>query len=248
MVELEIKKMKLGSKFCGLKIVHVSDLHISKLNIELLDEVLEKINSLKADIVVITGDFICNGGSCMVELKHFLKQLDAKIAKYACMGNHDYSDDDCGLRVEKVLKDCDFRLLRNCRDEVFFNYSPIGFAGLDDVQLGTVDFEKTSIEREDIVLSHNPIAFAAAARYSPLMMLAGHTHGGHIKCDFLRFICNNLLKLDYLEGFYRKDESLLYVNRGIGDVVFKPKIFNRELTIPVPRFNSSSEITVFEFV
>ena len=209
---------------------------------------LERINSLQADVVVITGDFICNGAHCMVELRQFLKGIDAKIAKYACMGNHDYSDDDCGLRVEKALKVCDFKLLRNCRDEFFFNYHKVGFAGLDDIQLGSIDYAKTSIERDDIVLSHNPITFAETSKYSPALMLAGHTHGGHIKCNFLNFICNRILNYDYLEGLYKKDESLLYVNRGIGDVVFKPKIFNREFQISIPRINSKAEITVFEFV
>jgi len=248
MFELEIKKLKLAKKFRGLKIVQISDLHISKFNIELMDGIVEKINSLNADIVVITGDFICNGGHCLAELKSFLSNINAKINKYACMGNHDYSDNDCGQKVEKMLSSCDFKLLKNSREEIFFNYCKLGIAGLDDPELGQICYRDAAIEREDIILSHNPITFMEAQKYSPALMLSGHTHGGQIRCGFLRFICTKLLSYDYIEGLYKKNDSLLYVNRGIGNVVFKPKIFDKEIFIETPRINAKAEITVFEFV
>lgn len=248
MFELEVKKLKSSAKFRGLKVVQISDLHISKFNIELLESIVERINRLQADIVVITGDFICNGGHCLLELRDFLKKINAKINKYACMGNHDYADNDCGKKVEKMLRASDFTLLRNSRDEVFLNFRKIGFAGLDDFESGKISYPDAAIEQEDIVLSHNPITFLETSKYAPALMLSGHTHGGQISCGFLRFICSKIFNFDYMEGMYKKGESLLYVNRGIGNVVFNPKIFKKEVLIHTPRINAKAEITVFEFV
>jgi predicted MPP superfamily phosphohydrolase len=246
MFELEIKRLNFGKRFRGLKIVQISDLHICKMNLGLLNEVKEKINSVYADIVIITGDFICNGGECLKELEYLLKGINAKVAKYACMGNHDYADTDCGQKITKVLTKSDFKLLKNNREDLFFNFYSLGFSGLDDPENGKVNY--SHIQKGDIVLSHNPITFGEALKYSPSLMMSGHTHGGQIKLGILHLLYNKITGYDYIEGLYKKNQSLLYVNRGIGNVVFKPKFWDKEITINTPRINSSSEITLFEFV
>lgn len=247
MFELEIKRLKLNKKFGGLKVIQLSDLHISEFNFELIESVVEKINALYADIVVITGDFICHNEMHIDELKKFLKSINAKIAKYACLGNHDYADNDCGKKIEKVLSSSDFMLLKNSRDEFFFNHNKIGFSGLDDYQNGKICYEN-SICREDIVLSHNPITFWESCKYAPALMLSGHTHGVQMNNCFLRFLLNKVTGHDYVEGLYKKEDSLLYVNRGVGNVVWNPKILSKEFLIHTPRINSKAEITMFEFV
>jgi len=246
MFELEIQKLKLKEKFCGLKIVQLSDLHISAFNLELIESVIEKINSLYADIVVITGDFICHNELHLEELKSFLKKINAKISKYACMGNHDYSDNDCGQKIEKILAKSDFNLLKNSREEIFFNYHKIGFSGLDDVENGKICYTNT-IKTDDIILSHNPITFDTSLQYAPALMLSGHTHGTQIKNSAVKFLMNKLARHNYIEGLYQKEKSCLYVNRGLGNVVFNPKILNKEFLIHTPRINSKAEVTLFEF-
>jgi predicted MPP superfamily phosphohydrolase len=246
MFELETKKLKLNKKFEGLKVLQLSDLHISKFNFELIENVIEKINTLYADIVVITGDFICHNELHIDELKKFLKKINAKVAKYACLGNHDYADNDCSQKIQKILKNSDFHLLKNSRDEFFFNYHKIGFSGLDDYENGNICYEN-SIKTEDIVLSHNPITFSEAVKYSPSLMLSGHTHGVQIKNDLLKVLMNKFSGQNYIEGLYQKENSYLYVNRGVGNVVWHPKILNKEFLIHTPRINSKAEVTMFEF-
>lgn len=247
MFELEIKRLKLNKKFSGLKVIQLSDLHISKFNFDIIESVIEKINSLYADIVVITGDFICHNEMHIDELKKFLKKINAKIGKYACLGNHDYADNDCGKKIEKILSGADFKLLKNSRDEFFFNHQKIGFSGLDDYENGTI-YYKNSIVNDDIVLSHNPITFVEAAKYSPALMLSGHTHGVQMKSGIIQHLINKFSGHDYTEGLFKKQDSLLYVNRGVGNVVWNPKILSKEYLIHTPRINSKAEITMFEFV
>jgi hypothetical protein len=247
MFELEIKRLKLNKKFSGLKVIQLSDLHISGFNFELIESVIEKINALYADIVVITGDFICHNEMHINELKSFLKRIDAKIAKYACLGNHDYADNDCGKKIEKVLSGSDFRLLKNSRCEFLFNNHKIGFSGLDDFENGKICY-KNSIKAHDIVLSHNPITFLEASKYKPSLMLSGHTHGVQIKSGIIQYLVNKFSGHDYVEGLYKKQDSLLYVNRGVGNVVWNPKILSKEILINTPRINSKAEVTMFEFI
>lgn len=247
MFELEIKRLQLNKAFSGLKVIQLSDLHISNFNFELIEGVIEKINALYADIVVITGDFICHDEMHIDELKSFLKKINAKIAKYACLGNHDYADNDCSKKIEKVLSDSDFKLLKNSRDEFFFNHHKIGFSGLDDYNNGTICY-KNSIHRNDIVLSHNPITFLEAIKYSPSLMLSGHTHGVQMKSGIIQYLLNKFSGHDYTEGLFKKQDSLLYVNRGVGNVVWHPKILSKEFLIHTPRINSKAEVTLFEFV
>lgn len=245
MFDIEFKKIVKNKSFKGLRLVQISDLHIEKNNLVVIDAVKDSINSLRADMVVITGDVICNGGAYLDELCSFLKKIEAKIGKYACMGNHDYSDGDDGAKVEKVLTKSDFRLLKNARQDIFYNNYQIGLCGLDDYHNGRISYDLVGVG--DIVLSHNPITFLEARRRNPMLMLSGHTHGGHLKLDFLKALYCKLLGCDFLSGFYHSGESQLYVNRGLGDVVFHPRVLGREFVLSIPRFNSNCEVTVFDF-
>lgn len=74
----------------SLKIVQITDLHLQPLmNDRFLEKVLKKIEEFKPDMIVIVGDFICNGQVGDPErLKNFLQKL--KVPVYAVLGNHDY--------------------------------------------------------------------------------------------------------------------------------------------------------------
>ena len=49
----------LSSNFSGVKIIHISDLlYGSSVNNDDLDRLVKKVNYLKPDIIVFTGDFI----------------------------------------------------------------------------------------------------------------------------------------------------------------------------------------------
>jgi uncharacterized protein len=89
-VSLPIKN--LPKELSGLKIVQFSDLHLHpKISGQFLTKCIRKINQLKPDIIVFTGDFICQ---CKLEdkkrLLDTLNRLSAPFGCYAIVGNHDY--------------------------------------------------------------------------------------------------------------------------------------------------------------
>lgn len=83
----------LPIELVGLKILHFSDLHwSSQFSPYLQRKLIRKINALKPDLILFTGDFLCRSKlENPEELKRTLESLKAKIGCFAILGNHDYS-------------------------------------------------------------------------------------------------------------------------------------------------------------
>ncbi len=80
----------------GLKIIQFSDLHFQKgFSPRYLKRLSEKIHNESPDIVLFTGDFICNSileKDEQSNLLQFLNELQAPYGCYAVLGNHDYAE------------------------------------------------------------------------------------------------------------------------------------------------------------
>lgn len=76
----------------GFKILQFSDLHWSGLfSASLQKKMIRKMNALKPDLIVFTGDFICRSKLENQEgLRSTLRALKAKVGCFAVLGNHDY--------------------------------------------------------------------------------------------------------------------------------------------------------------
>lgn len=77
----------------GLKIVQFSDLHIGPYSSKsLLTGLVNKIHREKPDLVVFTGDFLCESKVLDEELlTSTLAQIHAPLGCFAVLGNHDYN-------------------------------------------------------------------------------------------------------------------------------------------------------------
>lgn len=76
----------------NLKILQISDLHFNPaVSQNFLNKILKKTAKEAPDVIVLTGDFLCNGilTDSSVILK-FLKSLKAPLGVFAILGNHDY--------------------------------------------------------------------------------------------------------------------------------------------------------------
>jgi predicted MPP superfamily phosphohydrolase len=83
----------LPPELAGLKILHFSDLHwSSQFSTHMQRKLIYKVNALKPDLILFTGDFICRSILENREgLKDTLDSLKAKIGCFAILGNHDYA-------------------------------------------------------------------------------------------------------------------------------------------------------------
>lgn len=82
------------------------------------------------------------------------------------------------------------------------------------------------VKDADVVLVHSPDAFHLAVGG---LYLAGHTHGGHFCLPGNVPLYTNS-RFGYTWGLYRRDEALMYVTRGAGEMT--PRVFcSREIVL-----------------
>lgn len=83
----------LPSGLEGLKIIQISDLHFGPQSSHYqLKKLLKKIAVEKPDLVLYTGDFLCEAILYEpTQLKNLLSSISAPLGCYAVLGNHDYN-------------------------------------------------------------------------------------------------------------------------------------------------------------
>jgi uncharacterized protein len=206
--------------FDGYRVAQISDLHCGPFAGEgRVGRWVEAVNRLEADLVAVTGDLIASGTTYVDTVATSLGKLRARDGVYACMGNHDYFTD--GDHVAEALEGAGLTLLRNRGVEVRRGDGAIFVAGVDDTWTRRHDLDRTLADRPPatpvVLLAHDPALFPEAAARGVDLTLSGHTHGGQVGVPFFahRF---NLAKVltRFTTDLYRLENSLLYVNRGLG--------------------------------
>lgn len=225
---LKVKTIKLSSN-PRLRIVHFTDLHHIKGS-SMFQKAVNKINSLKPDLVCFTGDVV--GGSNENTNDHLEAfELFAKIKApvFGVPGNHDYWAKIDFNTVDHVLQSGGGKWLV---DSSFVTGD--GRAKI----LGVSQFGKFIPEPEsnkiNILLCHYPAIVDSLQEKKFDLILAGHTHGGQVRIPFkgALIIPYNSSKYDY--GLFMTKNGPLYVGSGIGYFYIKA------------RFNCRPEIVLFE--
>ena len=130
--EYRVTSNFLDKDYSGLKIVHFSDLlYKSTIDKNDLNELVNKINNIKPDIVVFTGDLASPLSKIKEDdiniLKESLSKIEAKISKYAIYGDNDYKLS----KYEEIMNKSNFIILNNSYDELYYNsLNPIYIVGL----------------------------------------------------------------------------------------------------------------------
>jgi len=206
-------------KLFDFSIVQISDLHIGGLiDREFVKHSVEKINSLKADIVVITGDLIDTKIEAVKEAVLELTHIRSKYGIYYILGNHEYFHDP--LEIITFMKETNIKFLLN--ESVTIDELKLNIVGVTDlfgyrVKLlePNIDkaFRKCNTNYQTILLAHQPKFIEELKGYKPELILSGHTHGGQI------WPFNHLVKLQqpYVKGLHKLPNGpTIYVNSGIG--------------------------------
>jgi predicted MPP superfamily phosphohydrolase len=63
------------------------------------------------------------------------------------------------------------------------------------------------------------------AEYPFALQLSGHTHGGQIALPFARSLRTRDGTEIYEAGFYRRNDTTMYVSRGIGTSIVRMRLF-----------------------
>ena len=244
-----VRLKRLPEAFEGFRVVQISDLHFYEYSDPAYyNRVIAAVNGLQPDLIALTGDVVHYGPDYIEMAASFLRQLDAGPTKLAILGNHDYNDGAWGESISAMLGQVGFQLLKNSHTALERAGQRLWVAGLDDLWYGQPEPQQTltqfaSDTEATIVLAHNPLLFdplALATRGRVDLVLAGHTHAGHVHIPILGPIYRRIFRMKYRYGLYEKQGCQLYVTSGVGSAAFYLK--KRKIGFPRFRFNTHPEI------
>ena len=225
--EYRIINKKIPDSFNGTKIVQFSDLHYGTTMIEEnLSDIKKKINILKPDIIVFTGDLINHDYKMKTKdteiLTQKLKELNASLGKYAILGDEDNEE------IISIYNQANFIVLRNENDRIYkSDNNPIILIGLSSLINNEQDIEKGysyfngetyNSDIYTITLVHEPdSADDIINSYKTDLLLSGHSHNGNIRVPFINYtpIRKNGAK-KYYQDYYNIDGTKLYISSGLG--------------------------------
>jgi predicted MPP superfamily phosphohydrolase len=244
---ITVKIKGLKPDLVGLKIVQISDLHLTSFyhNQEKLERVMTKINELNPDLLINTGDFITIGWREFSRFDTILCKSKAKYGNFAVMGNHDFGTyhpyftdaerDNNVLLMNKFLSSSGYRVLNNEFRIVNIGDSKLALIGVitkgsfprmihGDLKKATGGLYGADLK---ILLAHDPNQWDkdVTIKTDIDITLSGHTHGmqAGILTKAFRWSPAQYFYPRW-NGLYKEGKQYLVVNRGLGVLGFPFRI------------------------
>lgn len=220
----------LPREFEGMRIVQISDIHSGSFaSSKPMREVRLIIESLRPDMILITGDYVnFNPNELNVTFSE-LKKLSAPLGVYGSIGNHDhYMTPEEHEVLKKGIRDAEIDLLINSNKVIKVDGAELNLASIDNTGLGqkfgriNEAMEGLNHSNPTILMAHDPTFWDMQVRGKiPAIdvMLSGHTHGGQVGIHILGEDYS-FARMVYKQwaGMYKDKDQILYVNRGMGMV------------------------------
>lgn len=252
----------------GMTLAHLTDVHLSWPTLPWLQAVSQWLATQPYHALALTGDMITHGDTYLPQLRAWLQSLPQGKPTVACMGNHDYQDNNHGRTVKALYRDLGIRCLVN----ETVGLTPQGIVhqptlselnnalwllGVDDAVKGKPDVDllqghlatKPPEAAPAILLCHNPYLIEQVPQWAGVgLILAGHTHGGQWASwpVPMAWVAGS----HYLQGGYALAPvacdvpALLHVNHGIGTACLT--IGGK--TLPVPRGLIRPQVSFWTFL
>ncbi|MFL0195029.1 metallophosphoesterase [Clostridium sp. WILCCON 0269] len=208
------KEQKIFKK---LRIVMISDIHISNINDHRQNKIIHTINQLKPDIVLITGDIIDDIVPFIKEgIVNDFHKINSKYGVYACLGNHDYQSGDLSYVLD-ILNKSGINVLRDSCIKIADSFYIIGREDKSYEMMSRKKRMELSKLTEGInhklpviMLDHQPINIDEAENMGVDLQLSGHTHKGQFFP--FNFITNKMFKVHY--GYLKTGKLQVIVSCG----------------------------------
>lgn len=227
-----------------IKIVQLSDLHSKPFK-----AVIKAVQSIKPDIIVITGDYINDKCKNKEKMLEFGKELVKICPVYYITGNHERRLEAFD-ELMKELSSIGFNVLLNEISTEIIKGTEINILGLDENQADFKDYkarkngtfvykdmspyfkELNSKKGIKIVLSHFPENFEGVkennySQYDFDIQFSGHAHGGQFILPFIGPVYSPGQGLfpKYARGTFGTRPKLI-ISRGLGNAEFPLRLFN----------------------
>ena len=206
----------------GFRVAQLTDIHFRPGTDDgLLEKIQKALKKETVDLIVLTGDFVTNERNVLPELFRKLKGLQANHGIIASPGNHDRWHLS-GATIRKHVQAAGFDYLQNKGTMLSIKGENVN--GLDSIWGGhPIASQAWAGHRGDapvISLVHEPDPFDdLRANQRVDLQFSGHTHGGQCRVPLIGYAPVKVkYGRKYIYGHYKKDDSHLWVSRGIGTV------------------------------
>lgn len=247
---------KIPLEFNNFTIAQISDLHNKRFGFK-QSRLLKKLDTASPDIILVTGDLIdrrkYNLDAAMVFIKGALRIAPV----YYVSGNHEawsgqYSE------IKENLQEAGVIVLDDAKTELARGDSSIIISGVSDPDFLTSSYIEgtdtssmeevlkkwSDIDEFKILLSHRPELFNLYVENNMDLIFTGHAHGGQFRIPFIGGLVapDQGLFPKYTSGSYIKNNSTMYVSRGLGNSIIPVRIFNRpEIVVVTLKAGKSQE-------
>jgi predicted MPP superfamily phosphohydrolase len=240
-VDVDVPIAGLAPALQGFTIVQLSDIHVGPtIKHGYVTAIVRRVNTLKADLVAITGDLV--DGSVPELRAHTapLGTISSRHGTFVVTGNHEYYSGADAWMAE--FRRIGMRGLMNEHVVLSHDGASLVVAGVTDYTAHHFDTAQQSDPQRaaqgapehvtSVLLAHQPRSAEAAAAAGFDLQLSGHTHGGQFWPWnlFVRF------QQPYTAGLHRLRDLWVYTSRGTG------------YWGPPKRFGAPAEITRLRLV
>jgi predicted MPP superfamily phosphohydrolase len=205
----------------GLRVAFLTDIHYS--NMVPAEDVAHAVSLVAAeapDLIVLGGDYVTFADRAFMDpVAELLAPLQAPHGVFAILGNH---DDD--REMPAALARRHIQVLRDARTRLTVHGEAIDLAGIrfwtrkpDDIARVLRGAGETTL-----MLAHDPRRLTEAAALNVPAVLSGHTHGGQVVMPGVGALAKR--RFPVLAGLARRDNTSIFVSRGIGTVYVPVRI------------------------
>jgi hypothetical protein len=212
-----------------VKIVHLSDFHVSRLlPMGYFQQVVERASAEKPDLVFITGDFITFEQDAAL-LPRALRGLHARLGIFGVLGNHDHAK-----AAAAVLREAASLGIHMIGGQVLRvpGQPELVLAGDEQPWGAEAPLSTWADQPGDhlLILTHTPdnIYRLTESRVAPAGVFAGHLHAGQLRLPYFgAIIVPSRYGRLFAHGHYQVNGSHLFVSAGIGAVTPPIRIWCR---------------------
>ncbi|MBX9687776.1 MAG: metallophosphoesterase [Candidatus Obscuribacterales bacterium] len=219
-----------------LRILHISDLHLSKPESHKL-EFLKKATEPQYDLIVITGDIFEDYSG--IEYADRIISTKPRLGAVAVLGNHDYFAYNMFHRtigrffrqwrspknkrdvrpMITALEDVGITVLQN--SVLSFPHEKLQIIGIDYPGIADELLEKLAKQSPEdhllLTLMHMPDRLERLQKAGVDLAFGGHTHGGQVRLPFFGpLMTNSDLPRHEASGLIWRGATAIHVSRGVG--------------------------------
>ena len=228
--ELELAFPNLPVAFDGYTILHLSDLHLTRIGRQ-ERRLIGLIRGRAFDTCVVTGDVTATPRACD-NFRRLCSAIDHRDPIFAILGNAEHKPWLDAETLVSALSFDGFELLINSSAQVERGGERITFVGVDDPYTRHADLDAalSGVDPKGfmVLLTHCPSLTPEGIKHGADLILAGHTHGGQVRLPHFGIVWTHMRTNKALnDGLYGPDdlkrilgrdtgESVLFVNCGVG--------------------------------